>query len=169
MRLATAGKLGIGFAPDDRVCFNRHSAALVAGDLVMIDVRATDTTHSVTTEYGLDNSKYTNVISPATGAAYEDQYAFFGVVIRGGAVDSEVLVRFNGRVSVNMTEDDGTAGSSALGEPYHADLTDKEAHLTAGTLALGVKLLGVCNEVIAQGATAIAECDHFGISGIGRT
>jgi hypothetical protein len=170
MRLATAGKLGIGFAPDDRICWNRSAATLVAGDLVMIDIRATKTTLSLTTQYGFDDSKYSNVISPATGASDEDKYNIFGVIVRGGAPNQKVLVRFNGRVTVKVTEDNGASGATAKGEPYFADLTDREAHVNASVLIANKKLLGIINPTVAQGATAVlSEADHFGVSGIGNS
>jgi hypothetical protein len=169
MRLATAGKLGVGFQPDDRICFNRAAAPMVAGDLVMIDIRATDTTNSLTTAYGLDDSKYTNIINPSTGARDEDQYNFFGVILRGGGVDEKVLVRFNGRVTVNTEETNGGAGATTKGEPFYASLGNKRAQLRADGPPNNKKLLGVINDVIAQGATVLAEGDLFGITGIGAT
>jgi hypothetical protein len=169
MRLATAGKLGIGFTPDDRICFNRHSGALNAGDLVMIDVRASQP-ESVTTTFGLDDSKYSNVVNPSVGARDEDQFGFFGVILRGAATNRKVLVRFNGRVTVSVTEDNGASGATAKGEPFYAAISNKIAHVNANAPEANKKILGVINDVVAQGATAVLhEGDLFGITGLGAT
>lgn len=149
--LKPSGGPGVGlfFANEDCVVWNRTGAATAVGDIVMFDIADTQTETTTTLTEGDDASPYANVIQPTTagigvlGAGAHTGY-FFGVAMDVAADNAKCKVRVRGIVPARCD-----TSAILLGSTLHC--TNASSALTLAATA-GFKRLAIAREATGGNA-----------------
>jgi hypothetical protein len=156
--------VGLFFANEDTVVWNRTGAATAVGDLVMFDIADTQAETDTTLTEGSDSSTFGNVIQPTTagiGAVGGHGGYFFGIALEAVADNAKCKVRIRGIVPANLSSAAVTIGSMLVG-------ANAASTLVAASTTAGVKRLAIARE--ANGSAAGTFSVLFdGINGFGAT
>lgn len=168
--LATAGKFGIGFTPNDRNVYNKSGTTVAVGDVLVFDTRwAGGSTNSV---YGDEASHWSNVV--VNSALQEHMRGGVCCVVTQlgagrGAHGSRITVRITGKVTAAVSAEG--AGNVQHGDLLYLDTADKFLHSNATSLVAGRKVFAIYDDInnLAAVGTGLREITLDGISGFGST
>ena len=141
-----------------RVVNRGGATALVVGDLMAVDIDASDAATIAlagvggVTLAGLEEAIFHNIVNVAAGPLIGLVGVVTNLISGTGADDQEVEIQISGRVTAKVGGTDWSAARSSMGVALMADTTGANRRLIAAADAAQ----GVCGRIISDVATNLA-------------